>query len=137
MENQNTYSNDGYELELLKYIDMHNQTKDEVIYKLVLNDRAFNSYGLMDEGLLIALIDSYSSFASHIISNFNKNDYALSMNIKMTSIESIKPNTDYFMKVKISEENKNTILFEIQICDGNGKLIKKASHLKKKIKPKF
>ena len=67
----------------------------------------------------------------------DKEKYSLSMNLKMTSIDNIRKNNEYFMKVLISDENKNTILFDVQICDKNEKLIKKASHFKKIVKPKF
>lgn len=136
MENKNSFYVDGLEEELQKYIELISHTNDEVIYKLVLNDKAFNMLGLFDEGLLIALIDSYSSFACFLIGKDTK-QYSLSMNLKMTSIDNLKKNTDYYMKVKICDENKNTVLFDAQIVDSNGRLIKKASHFKKIVKPKF
>ncbi len=128
---------DGMEKVLQNYIELESNTEDEVTYKLVLSDKAFNPNGLMDEGLLIALIDSYSSYASFLISKVDKKEYSLSLNIKMTSIDYIKKNNVYFMKVKIADESNKKILFDVNIYDKDGKLIKKASHLKKIIKPKY
>lgn len=136
MEKQNSFFVDGLEKELQKYIETYSNTHDEVIYKFVLNDKVFNSSGIMDEGLLIALIDSYSSFSCFLIGK-DKEKYSLSMNLKITNIDHIIKNNDYFMKVKISDENKNTILFDVHIVDKHGKLVKKASHFKKIVKPKF
>jgi len=134
--NQNTFFIDGFEQELQKYIEIHSHSRDEVIYKLNLTDKAFNSLGIMDEGLLIALIDSYSSFASFLICK-DKKQFSLSMNLKITSIDCLNKNNNYLMKVKISDENKSFILFDVNIVDKEGKLIKKASHFKKIVKPKF
>ncbi len=136
MEKQNPFFVDGFEEELQKYIETHSHTNDEVTYKLVLTDKVFNSSGIMDEGLLIALIDSYSSYACFLIGK-DKDKYSLSMNLKVTSLDHLKRNNDYFMKVKISDENMNNMLFDVLIVDKEGKLIKKASHFKKVVKPKF
>jgi len=136
MEKHKTFFLDGFEVELQKYIEVFSYTKDEVTYKFILSDKAFNSSGIIDEGLVIALIDSYSSYSCFLIGK-DTGKYSLSMNLKLTNLNHLKRNNDYFMKVKILDENKSSILFDIHILDEHGKLIKKASHFKKIISSKF
>jgi hypothetical protein len=136
-ENDNNFFQDGLDSEISKYIEFISNNENEAIYRIIQNEDSNNSKKIMDDGLLISLIDSYSSFSNFFISKINKENNSLSISIKLTSFGLIKDDKEYIMKVKINHEDKKFIQYEVNIFDKENNLIKNATHLKKFVKAKF
>ena len=98
---------------------------------------------VFDDGTLIAIIDSFSSFAiMYLIPNDNYKKY-LSLSIKLTSFDEIKGETEgskkkkVFIYVKLIKKVDRDVLLGISVCDEEGKEIKYITHLKRKIMSKL
>lgn len=98
---------------------------------------------VFDDGTLIAIIDSFSSFAiMYLVPNDNYKKY-LSLSIKLTSFNEIKGETEgskkkkIFIYVKLIKKVERDILLGISVCNEEGKEIKYITHLKRKITSKL
>ena len=106
------------------------------IDNIVINDKFTSKDKAIDDGVLLALIDTFSSYAVMFLSP--KDDYKtyLSLSIKMTSFNSTNSKR---LTIKVSLEKKfdRNILLNITVSDPKGNIIKRISHLKRRIASKL
>ena len=103
---------------------------------IVINDKFTSKDKAIDDGVLLALIDTFSSYAVMFLSP--KDDYKtyLSLSIKMTSFNSTNSKR---LTIQVSLEKKfdRNILLNITVSDPKGNIIKRISHLKRRIASKL
>jgi hypothetical protein len=127
-----------YNLLLDKFIKIKSYTSDYVHFEISVTKEMVDINNIIDEGLLISLIDSYSSFSAIFLIKDLENPFAnLSMNIKLSSLDNMRLNEKYKMKVLLKYHKDKLILYEILFYDKENKLVKQATHLKKNINAKF
>ena len=127
----------GYDTLTHTYIQYESETENIVNYIIKVDENNTDSNNIIDEGLLIGLIDSYSTFAGYPLIKNEKTKISLSMNIKIVSLGDLYKNNKYRMKVWIKEPSIKFHLFIIEIYDMNDNLLKKCFHLKKPINPRY
>lgn len=132
----------GLSKTLLNYIDITSlKFGSECCCNIIIKkDSLMGLNGEFDDGLLVALIDTFSSYCIiFILSNENYQHY-LSVCISMTSYSTIKPlkNDNEPIKVKVSliKQWGRNVLLEINIYY-KGVEVKRISHLKRKISAKL
>ena len=112
------------------------------------NKKLYNNDGDIDEGVLIAIVDTFSSYAIMYLNKLEDYKKYLSLNIKMINYdENINKNNinngynnnnnKISMTVKIEKKFGRNILLNISVYDSNNKEIKKIFHLKRKINSKL
>ena len=113
-----------------------NFSHNECSCDIVINDKFTSKDKAIDDGVLLALIDTFSSYAVMFLSP--KDDYKtyLSLSIKMTSFNSTNSKR---LTIKVSLEKKfdRNILLNITVSDPKGNIIKRISHLKRRIASKL
>jgi hypothetical protein len=127
-----------YNLLLDEFIKIEGYSSEFVDFEISVTKEMVDINNLIDEGLLISLIDSYSSFSAIFLLKELENPFAnLSLNIKLSSLDNMKLNEKYKMRVLLKYHKNKMILYEILFYDKDYKLIKQATHLKKIINAKF
>ena len=112
------------------------------------NKKLYNNDGDIDEGVLIAIVDTFSSYAIMYLNKLEDYKKYLSLNIKMINYdENVNKNNinngynnnnnKISMTVKIEKKFGRNILLNISVYDSNNKEIKKIFHLKRKINSKL
>ena len=97
-----------------------------------------NSNGEIDNGTLIALIDSFSSYAIMFLVPKENYKHYLSVNISMISFkETTKNDPKITIKVTLEKQYERNILLDIRVYDSTGNEIKHLSHLKRKLASKL
>jgi hypothetical protein len=129
----------GFNIECSKYIEDEVIEKDCVCFTINVHEQGVDKSNVIDAGLLIGIIDTFSSFASVYLFKEEElqSKISVSLNLKVTSFEDMYVNEKYKMKVFLKYHIDKTIFYEIQILNKNNKLIKYATHLKKIINAKF
>ena len=111
-------------------------SNNECSCDIVINDKFISKGKCIDDGVLLALIDTFSSYAVMFLSP--KDDYKkyLSLSIKMTSFNSTVSKR---LTIKVSLEKKfdRNIMLNITVSDPEGNVIKRISHLKRRIASKL
>jgi len=127
-----------YNLLLDKFIKIEGYSSEFVDFEISVIKEMVDINNLIDEGLLISLIDSYSSFSAIFLLKELDNPFAnLSLNIKLSSLDDMKLEEKYKMRVLLKYHKDKMILYEVLFYDKDNKLIKCATHLKKIIYAKF
>ena len=127
-----------YNLLLDKFINLENYSNEHVDFEIKVTEEMVDSNNFIDEGLLISLIDSYSSFSAFLLIKDLENPFSnLSLNIKLSSFDNMKLNEKYKMRVLLKYHKNKIILYEILFMDKDNTLVKHATHLKKIVMPKF
>jgi len=112
------------------------------------NIKLYNNDGDIDEGVLIAIVDTFSSYAIMYLNKLEDYKKYLSLNINMINYdENVNKNNinngynnnnnKISMTVKIEKKFGRNILLNISVYDSNNKEIKKIFHLKRKINTKL
>jgi hypothetical protein len=118
------------------------------------NKKLYNKDGNLDEGILIAIVDTFSSYAIMYLNKQEDYKKFLSLKINMINYDennnnennnnnnNNKNNIDnnknkISMTVKIEKKFGRNILLNISVYDSNNKEIKKIFHLKRKINTKL
>lgn len=128
----------GIENHLIQYVSMEKFEKDEAIFSIQVLPEGVDWNKIMDEGLLFAIIDTFSSMAQIcLLDNEYKFNHAVSSNIKLTSFGSLKEGEIYTMRVVLLHQIKKNALYEIKIFDNKNNLIKQCMHLKRILAVKF
>jgi predicted aspartyl protease len=141
MNNKNKLGDiNGLTKELLNFFDFKtiNLKDGECYCEINIKNSSLDKNGNFDEGLLIALIDTFSSYAVLFLTKEDYKKY-LSVNITMFSFDEIKKekNSKLKMKVYLIKKEGRNILLKIQIYNEENKEIKTIYHLKRSIKPKY
>ncbi len=130
----------GFNLLVSKYVEEHEIKDDYVSYKIKVPSEIVDSMKVIDPGMLIAIIDTFSTMAgAHLFkgedapSKFS----SVSMNLKINSFGDMVENENYFMKVFLKNDKDKLIFYDCLIFDKFNNLVKFATHLKKVIKYKF
>jgi hypothetical protein len=123
--------------EMSQYVSVKNFEEDKVEFIIQVKNESVDDRQVMDRGLLLSLIDTYTSL-SNVLFKIYKDGISLSVALKMTSFEELKYNNDYLMKVFLPYEANNLTFFEFEIYNKDNTLVSKGSHMKKvKNIPKF
>lgn len=116
--------------------------KSECSCDFVFDKYYSNNEGIIDDGILIALIDSFSSYVVLFLAPSENYKRFLSLNIKLNSFEDLKLEKDkdgkylykrVTVKVKMLKQFSRNILLSILILDEKGNELKNCLHLKRKI----
>lgn len=127
-----------YNLLLDKFITLETHNSSYVDYEINVTKEMVDSNNFIDEGLLISLIDSYSSYSVIFLIPHLENYFTnLSLNIKLSSLDNMKLNEKYKMRVLLKYHKNKMILYEILFMNKENILIKHATHLKKIVNPNF
>ena len=129
----------GFNILISQYVETEFFEKENVSYIIKVPDEIVDSRKIIDPGILISIIDTYSSFSTLALFE-NEDDQisiSVSLNLKINSFSEMYANQFYRMKVFLRKSKEKIMLFEILITDLNGRLIKTASHLKKKIRANY
>lgn len=112
--------------------------RNECSCDIIIDPKNCNSNGEIDNGTLIALIDSFSSYAIMFLAPKENYKHYLSVNITMNSFsETSKNDSKITIKVTLEKQYERNILLDIRVYDSKGKEIKHLSHLKRKIASKL
>ena len=111
---------------LLKHGHYKEDRKGEIIYTISVNDSNSTKEGIFDDGLLIALIDSFSSFST-------KGQYpeGVSINLSLKSFNEMIKGNDYELRTKIIFLSMKYVVLECRIYDKDNTVIKIANHTKR------
>src|SRR5690606_32803744 len=115
---------EGIDGELLNHIKFLHTEKDNVEYGIIVKKDNVDNLQIIDNGLLLAIIDSYTSYAGLVLLNNYANDISVSMTLTLTSFEEMYVNNEYKMKVFVKYEGKKIISYDYEIYDLNDKIIK-------------
>lgn len=132
----------GLSKPLLEYIDITSfKPSSECCCNIIIKEDSLSkSTGAFDDGLLIALVDTFSSYCLIFLLPNENYQHFLSVNINMTSYSLIKPNLNekqpIIAKVSLVKQWGRNVLLEINIYY-NGVKVKTISHLKRKISSKL
>lgn len=131
----------GFNIVASQYVDFENFEYDNVSFLIKVPHDSVDDQNILDPGLLIAIVDTFSSFAGAALFKEEKLQMGISvsMNLKINSFDEMYLGRTYRMKVQIKNfnEREKLIYYDIPIFDETGKLIKQATHLKKLINAKF
>jgi hypothetical protein len=117
------------------FVDFYKVKDDEVFFKIKMKDEGIGGCGDIDHGLLLTIIDTYSSFATLMLSEGKRiTQGSLSINLKVYSLQKMEANSVYIMVVKLKYRTKSLIILESEIFKENGELVKTSLHMKKLIK---
>lgn len=136
-----TFPLNGLTENLIKFFDFKTLSlnSDECRCTLNIQDECFDKDGEFNDGLLTAIVDSFSSYAVKFFSV--KEDYRnfLSVSIHSSSFGPFSNKTPLpiTIRVKPIQNFQRNLLLEIRIFDGNLNLIKYYTHLKRKISAKL
>ena len=137
----------GLSEKLFEFFDIKSVKLNENICYCELNGKnkkLYNNNGEIDEGVLIAIVDTFSSYAIMYLNKLEDYKKYLSLNINMINYDdnnnnnnSNNNNNKINMTVKIEKKFGRNILLNISVYDSNNKEIKKIFHLKRKINTKL
>ena len=140
----------GLSEKLFEFFDIKSVKLNENICYCELNGKnkkLYNNNGDIDEGVLIAIVDTFSSYAIMYLNKLEDYKKYLSLNIKMINYDDSVNKNNYnngnnnnnkiSMTVKIEKNFGRNILLNISVYDSNNKEIKKIFHLKRKINSKL
>jgi len=139
----------GLSEKLFEFFDIKSVKLNENICYCELNGKnkkLYNNNGDIDEGVLIAIVDTFSSYAIMYLNKLEDYKKYLSLNIKMINYDDNVNKNNYnngnnynkiSMTVKIEKKFGRNILLNISVYDSNNKEIKKIFHLKRKINSKL
>ena len=139
----------GLSEKLFEFFDIKSVKLNENICYCELNGKnkkLYNNNGEIDEGVLIAIVDTFSSYAIMYLNKLEDYKKYLSLNIKMINYDDNINKNNYnngnnynkiSMTVKIEKKFGRNILLNISVYDSNNKEIKKIFHLKRKINSKL
>ena len=129
----------GFNLLISQYVDTESFENENVTYIIKVTQDIVDDRKIIDPGILISIIDTYSSFSSVALcdNDLDKISISVSLNLKINSFSEMYLDQFYRMKVILKKTLEKLLIFEINITDKEGNLIKNATHLKKKIKAKF
>ena len=141
MNNKNKlWKINGLTKELLNFFDFKNINlkEGECYCEIKIKNKCLDENGNLDDGLLIALIDTFSSYAVMFLTKEDYKNY-LSVNITMFSYEEVKTEKISQLKMNVflvKKEGRN-ILLKIQILNEKNQEIKTIYHLKRSVTPKY
>jgi acyl-coenzyme A thioesterase PaaI-like protein len=127
----------GLDTLIVDYIEADNLEPDNAEFIIKVSSEICDKDGKIDNGVLLALVDSYSSFSGTVLLKNGRDSFSVSVNLTLTSFGDMLAGNDYRMKVLLNHEDKNLIYYNIELYDKHNKLIKKGSHLKRRVKVKF
>ena len=139
----------GLSEKLFEFFDIKSVKLNENICYCELNGKnkkLYNNNGDIDQGVLIAIVDTFSSYAIMYLNKLEDYKKYLSLNIKMINYDDNVNKNNYnngnnynkiSMTVKIEKKFGRNILLNISVYDSNNKEIKKIFHLKRKINSKL
>ena len=129
----------GFNILVSQYVEEINFEPGEASVDIKVTQEMVDDLNIIDQGLLIGIIDTWSSFASSVLleGEENQKKVSVSVNIKVNSFGEMFLNEKYKMKVFLKSHVGKIILYEIHIVDKDDKLIKLATHLKKIVNAKF
>jgi hypothetical protein len=89
--------------------------------------------GIFDNGLLLSIIDTFTSFAGGVMLEKYKQHYSVSVSLNITSFDDMTRDNEYIMRVWLKSEANDFIYYDFEIFEHKtGRLVKKGYHLKKK-----
>ncbi len=129
----------GFNLEVGQYVEMENFDKNDVSFTIKVTQNIVDSQNIIDPGILIAIIDTFSSFSSAAFfeEEEEQTKISVSLNLKINSFGDMLLDETYKMKIFLKHSKKKFLLFEIHILDKDNNVVKLATHLKKTVKAKF
>lgn len=138
MNKENFDNLEGLTKEIIPLFDFSTVkfSNNECSCDIVITDKFTSKDKVIDDGVLLALIDTFSSYAVMFLSPQDDYKKYLSLSIKMTSFTSTSSKR---LTIKVSLEKKfdRNILLNITVSDPEGKIIKRISHLKRRIASKL
>lgn len=129
---------EGLTKEIIPLFDFStvNFSHNESSCDIVINDKFTSKDKAIDDGVLLALIDTFSSYAVMFLSPEDDYKTYLSLSIKMTSFNSTNSKR-LTIKVFLEKKFDRNILLNITVSDPKGNIIKRISHLKRRIASKL
>ena len=129
---------EGLTKEIIPLFDFStvNFSNNECSCDIVINDKFTSKDKAIDDGVLLALIDTFSSYAVMFLSPEDDYKTYLSLSIKMTSFNSTNSKR-LTIKVFLEKKFDRNILLNITVSDPKGNIIKRISHLKRRIASKL
>ncbi len=121
------------------FVEFDKMESEFVSFDIKTSKISVDDQKVFDNGLLIAILDTFSSYAGSVLLKNDSISISLSMNLKISSFDEMFYDRTYKMVVWLKNQTGKIIFYEIQILDEDGKLVKLATHLKKAINvtPKF
>lgn len=119
-----------------QFISFSHINEDHCIWNIEPLEQSLDSKKTFDQGLLIALLDTFSIWSGHMLKKVEGN-ISLSMNIKVTTFEEMYANNKYTMEVRVISSERKIVLYEILILNEEGKKIKYATHQTRLISARF
>ena len=113
--------------------------KNECSCIIIPKKNCFNSKKIFDKGLLIAIIDTFSSYVVKYLCPEEDYRLFLSLRILFTSYQNIIEDLHKKMKLNVSLDNKaeRDIIINIKVLDINNKILAQISHLKRKLNKNY
>ena len=130
---------DGLSGQLIQFIDLKSfnfdNVKNECSCIIIPKKGCFNSKKNFDKGLLIAIIDTFSSYVVKYLCSEEDYRLFLSLRILFTSYQNINEDIHKKLKLNVSLDNKadRDIIINIKVLDMNNKILAQINHLKRKL----
>jgi hypothetical protein len=113
------------------YLLKHGSFKSENIKQKEIS-YTINENGIFDEGLLLAIIDSFSSMATKA---YYEEGVTINLNIK--SLSEMILGKNYNLLTKVLKVSEKYVLLQCSIFDEKNNLVKLATHTKALVRPKY
>lgn len=127
----------GFDILQAKYVYIDDFEKNNVSYTIKVSKDCVDDKNIMDQGLILGIIDTYSSFAGFIQQKENILRISVSVALKLQSFSELYVNEEYKLFVYLKKEDDKFLYFQFKIMDKNNNLVKSGSHLKKITNARF
>jgi hypothetical protein len=124
-----------YNLTVSEYVEVEDIEENKIKFSLIAKPSSIDDTGHFDVGLLLGIIDTFSTFAGFVFRTGNKiKQNSLSINLKLTNFTPLIRDNKYKMVVHLKKQQGNYASFESEIFDNKGILCQHSVHLVKLVK---